>query len=324
KYRKIIGKFINAKEPENEIAFTYNTSYGLSAIAEGINWQKGQDKIILNDLEYTSNSYTYQALAKKFDLDLEVVKSEDGILSLESFEEVVDNSTRLITVSHVQFANGFRINLEELAKIAHGKDALVIVDSIQSCGAIPIDVQKMDIDFMAAGGYKWLLGPLGSGFIYSKKELAEELNPSFIGSMSDSNAMDLSHHIYKPGEGVKRFQASLGPNALLLAEAVKFLDNIGITNIYNHIIKLTDLIIEFVEETSDFELQSPVENLDNRSGIINFTCPKSKEIVVKLRKLPKQIAVSHREGGIRLSPHCYNTIEEIQEALVTIKRLSRD
>jgi len=323
-FRKIVGNFINVREPEDEIAFTYNTSYGLSVIAEGINWKRGQDKIILNDLEYTSNSFTYQVLAKKFDLTIEIVKNNNGILSLESFEKAIDNSTRLVAISHVQFGNGFRMDLEELAKLAHEKDALIIVDSIQSCGAMPIDVQKMDIDFMAAGGYKWLLGPLGTGFIYSKKELAEELNPSFVGSMSDTNAMELSHHQYKPSVGAKRFQASLGPNALLLAETVKFLDNIGIMNIYSHIIKLTDLIIEFIEDTPGFELQSPIDDIKNRSGIINFTCPKSKEIVVKLRKLPKQIAVSHREGGIRLSPHCYNTIEEIQEALETIKTLSRD
>ncbi|MHA1214344.1 MAG: aminotransferase class V-fold PLP-dependent enzyme [Candidatus Hodarchaeales archaeon] len=321
-YRKIIGSFIKAKYAEEEIAFTYNTSYGLSAIAEALEWNSGKDKIILNDLEYTSNSFTYQVLAKKHKLQTEVIKNVNGILQLEDFEAALDDSTRLIAISHVQFGNGFRIDLKELAKLAHENDALVIVDAIQSCGAMPLDVQQMDIDFMAAGGYKWLLGPLGTGFLYAKKDLAEQLNPCFVGSMSDSNPMELSHHQYVPGPGAKRFQASLGPNAMLLAEAVKFLDKIGISNIYNHIMNLTTQIIEFVEETKNFQLQSPIEDIKYRSGIINFKCPRSKEIVMELRNLPKQIAVSYREGGIRLSPHCYNTNEEIQKSLEQIKSLS--
>ena len=320
KDRRIIGNFINAQVPDEEIAFTYNTSYGLAAIAESIDWRKGQDKIVLNDLEYTSNSYTYQVLAQKFDLGTFVVRNRQGILELEDFN--LDQDTRLVAISHVQFGNGFRIDLEELAKIVHEVDAYLIVDAIQSCGAIPIDVQKMNIDFLAAGGYKWLLGPMGTGFIYSKKGLANNLNPSFVGSMSDINPMSLSHHDYIPGPGAKRFQASLGPNATLLSEAVKFLADIGINNIYNQIEKLTSIILDFIQSVPEFSLQSPTRNKSMRSGIINFKCPRAKDIVSELRYLPKIVAISYREGGLRLSPHCYNTEDEVIECLEQIKRLS--
>jgi cysteine desulfurase/selenocysteine lyase len=320
---KKIGNLINAKYPEDEIAFTYNTSYGLAAIAEAIDWNEG-DSIILNTLEYTSNSYTYQALAKKNKLKLKVIDHIDGKISLEQYNEVLDQTSRLVAISHVQFSNGFRTDLKELGSLVHDAGAEIIVDGIQSLGAVPLDVQETNIDYLAAGGYKWLLGPLGTGFLYVKQELTENLNPSFIGSMSDKVPMNLSHHNYEPGPSVKRFQASLGPTAYLIAVAAEYLTNIGIEVIFKHVIKLNDLIIEFVKDKPSFELKSPVNSLSTRSGIINFTCPKAEEIVTKLRKLKRPIAVSYREGGIRVSPHCYNTENEILTCMGIIDDLSED
>ncbi len=319
--RRIVGKFINAKFPEEEIAFTYNTSYGLAAIAEAIKWEQG-DQIVINDLEYTSNSYTYQVLTEKFGLNLEVIPNVNGVLPMESFSQTIDQSTRLVAISHVQFSNGFRTDLNELAKICHEKEAHLMVDAIQSVGAIPVDVQKQDVDYLASGGYKWLLGPLGTGFIYIKRQLAELLNPSFVGSMSDANPLDLSHHSHSPARGAKRFQASLGPHTILLAKAVEFLDNLGIENIFAQIMKLTDLIIEFVEKESTYQLNTPTENMHQRSGIVNFSCPNGEKIVDQLRELSIPIAISYRQGGLRISPHCYNTEEEIQTCLETIKSLN--
>ena len=323
KDRKKIGFLINAKYSEEEIAFTYNTSYGLAAIAEAIDWKEG-DSIILNTLEYTSNSYTYQALAKKNKLRLKVIDHINGQLSLDQYKEVLDQSSRLVAISHVQFSNGFRTDLKELGSLVHDAGAEIIVDGIQSLGAVPLDVQETDIDYLAAGGYKWLLGPLGTGFLYVKKELTESLNPSFIGSMSDAVPMNLSHHNYQPGPAVKRFQASLGPASYLIATAAEFLTNVGIEKIFKHIIFLNDLIIKFVNDRPSFELNSPVASLSTRSGIINFSCPNAEVIVTKLRKLEKPIAVSYREGGIRISPHCYNIKSEIQKCLETIDELSKN
>jgi selenocysteine lyase/cysteine desulfurase len=319
--REIIGKLIHSRDPADEIAFTYNTSYGLAAIAEAIDWNEG-DTVILNDLEYTSNSYTYQALARKNRLNLEVIQNKNGILSLEQFQQALDASTRLVAVSHVQFSNGFRLDLEALTKLVHEVGGQIIVDGIQSLGVIPLDVQTTNIDYLASGGYKWLLSPLGTGFMYVRKDLTDDLNPTFIGSMSDAKPMDLSHHDYTPGPAARRFQASLSPGAHLLSVAVNFLLDIDIQKIFKHVIKLTDIIIQFVEDQQSFELNSPVDRLQCRSGIINFKCPNSKDVVIKLRKLRKPIAVSHREGGIRISPHCYNTEEEIQTCMETIAKLS--
>ncbi|MHA1941473.1 MAG: aminotransferase class V-fold PLP-dependent enzyme [Candidatus Hodarchaeales archaeon] len=319
---KIIGGLINARNPTKEIAFTYNTSYGLSAIAEAISWDEG-DSIILNDLEYTSNSYTYQALAKKHKLQLKTVSHRGGELKTDDFAEQLDSSVRLVALSTVQFSNGFCADLDELTPLIHDHDAQIIVDGIQSLGAIPLDVQKTNIDYLAAGGYKWLLGPLGTGFLYVREDLTDELNPSFIGSMSDAAPMNLSHHTYEPGPAARRFQASLGPNAFLLSTAVNFLTDIGIDRIFSHVISLTDTVINFVEEHSALDLLSPVDNLENRSGIISFKCDGAEEVVKRLRRQKKPIAVSYREEGIRISPHCYNTQDEIQTCMETAYQIHK-
>jgi selenocysteine lyase/cysteine desulfurase len=317
-----VGKLINARNATKEIAFTYNTSFGLSAIAEGIPWNEG-DSIILNNLEYTSNSYTYQALAKKFKLNLKVISHHNGELLSDDFNEKLDSSVRLVALSHVQFSNGFRADLDELTPLIHDHGAQIIVDGIQSLGAIPLDVQKTNIDYLAAGGYKWLLGPLGTGFLYVREDLTEDLNPCMIGSMSDATPMNLSHHEYKPGPAVKRFQASLGPNAILLSTAVKFLTDIGIERIFSHVIDLTSTVIEFVQDHNSLELLSPTDRIENRSGIISFKCEGAAEVVKRLRKLKKPIAVSYREGGIRVSPHCYNTQDEILECMETAYQIHK-
>ncbi len=319
--REVLGKLINARFPTDEISFTYNTSYGLAAIAEAIPWKKG-DTVILNYLEYTSNSYTYQALARKFDLKVKTIPHVNGKLPLEKFQAALDQTTRLVAISHVQFSNGFRSDLETLTSLIHEVGGEIIVDGIQSLGAVPLDVQKTNIDYLAAGGYKWLLAPMGTGFMYVKRELADTLQPSFVGSMSDSAPMNLSHHHYVPGPSAKRFQASLGPNSHLLSVAVNFLLDIGVDNIFEHLLSLTDIIIEYVQDKANFELKSPVDDVKNRSGIINFTCPNAESIIPRLRKLEKPIAVSYREKGIRISPHCYNTADEVRTCLETISQLS--
>lgn len=322
-YRITVGRFINAKNPEEEIAFTYNTSAGLAAIAEGLPWEKKGGKIILNDLEYTSNSYLYQVLANKYSLEIEVIRNVNGRLSLEDFSQVIDTNTRLVAISHVQFSNGFRINLKKLANICHDYDSYIIVDAIQSLGAVPLDVQTQDIDFLAAGGYKWLLSQFGTGLFYIRRDIADELNPSFVGSMSHATPLkSLSHQSYIPASGAKRFQSSLGPNAVLVAKAVEFLEKIGIKLIFKRILSLTNLIIEYIEDDKKLTLKTPNENYKERSGIVNFSCPSDEDMVLKLRKISTPIAIAYREGGLRVSPHFYNTEDEIICCMESIKSFS--
>ena len=160
--RKIIARFINA-DPE-EIAFAQNTSAGLSIIANGINWEK-TDNIVINDLEFPSNIFPWQIQAKRHGLVTKTVQQRNEELAIEDFEEKIDRHTKIVAVSHIQFSNGFKVDLQGLSKLAHENGGYVVTDAVQSLGQMPIDVKKLDVDFLATSGYKWLLSPIATGFL---------------------------------------------------------------------------------------------------------------------------------------------------------------
>jgi len=176
--RKLVARLL-AVAPE-EIALVRSTTEGLNAIAGAIPWQHG-DTIVITDQEYPANVVPWYHQAHRHDLEVRVVPSENGRLPLGRFEEVIDRRTRVVAVSHVQFASGFRTDFAALAELAHAHEALLIVDGIQAVGALRVQPRELGIDVLACGGYKWLCGPLGTGFLYVRRELADELTPMALG-----------------------------------------------------------------------------------------------------------------------------------------------
>jgi len=228
-----------------------------------------------------------------------------------------------VAVSHVEYVNGFRHDLRALSEIAHEHGAYLIVDAIQSAGAIPIDVKRDDVDFLAAACYKWLLSPPGAGYLYMRGELIEEFEPPFVGWRSVKEEVFETLDFWdiwslRLSETASRFEVG-SPSVISFVganEALKMLLNIGIENIEARIIKLTEHLIEAVK-TLGLKLQTPEERL-YRSGIVNFKIEKAQEITQKLGE--KGIVVSARAHGIRVSPHFYNTEEEIDRLVEEIRR----
>ena len=238
-------------------------------------------------------------------------------------EKTVDDNTVAVAVSHVEYVNGFRHDLRALSEIAHEHGAYLIVDAIQSAGVIPIDVKRDNVDFLATACYKWLLSPPGAGYLYVKEELIEKFEPPFVGWASvkeevfetldfwDIWSLRLSETASRFEVGSPSFISLVGAN-----EALKMLLNIGIENIEAQIIKLTEHLIEAVKNLG-LKLQTP-EDRRYRSGIVNFKIEKAQEITQKLGE--KGIVVSARAHGIRVSPHFYNTKEEIDKLVEEVKR----
>jgi len=316
--KPFFAKMIGAK-PE-EIAFVENTSVGLNIAANVLHYPRGA-KIVTTDLEYPSVVYPW--LRRKLGVKVEYVRNVDGKILLEDVEKAVDDHTVALAVSHVEYVNGFRHDIRALSEIAHEHGAYLIVDAIQSAGAIPIDVKRDNVDFLAAACYKWLLSPPGAGYLYVKEELIEEFEPPFVGWRSvkeevfetldfwDIWSLRLSETASRFEVGSPSFISFVGAN-----EALKMLLNIGIENIEARIIKLTDHLIEAVKSLG-LKLQTPEERL-YRSGIVNFKIEKAQEITQKLGE--KGIVVSARAHGIRVSPHFYNTEEEIDKLVEEIRR----
>jgi selenocysteine lyase/cysteine desulfurase len=317
--KPFFAKMIGAK-PE-EIAFVENTSVGLNIAANVLHYPRGS-KIVTTDLEYPSVVYPW--LQRKLGVKVDYVKNVNGKILLEDLEKTVDDNTIAVAISHVEYVNGFRNDLRAVSKIAHDHGAYLIVDAIQSAGAFPIDVKKDDVDFLATACYKWLLSPPGAGYLYVKNDLIKKFEPPFAGWASVKQEVFETIDFWdiwslRLSKTASRFEVG-SPSFISLVgaeQALKMLLSIGIDTIQSRIIKLTDYLIENIKNM-DLKLQTPEEK-QYRSGIVNFKINRAQEITRKLAE--KGIVVSARAHGIRVSPHFYNTEEEIDKLVEEIRKI---
>lgn len=316
--KSLFAKLINAK-PE-ELAIVENTSMGLNIAANLLRYPPGS-KIVTTDMEYPSVVYPW--LRKSLPVKVHYVKNVNGKILLEDMEKAVDDNTVAVVISHVEYFNGFRNDLGAISEIAHEHGAYVIVDAIQSAGAVKIDVKKDDVDFLTCACYKWLLGPPGAGYLYVKRELVEKFEPTLVGWLSVKPEVFETIDFWdiwslKLSETASRFEVGT-PSFISIAgiiQALKMFLDFGMENIERRILKLTDYLIETVKDLG-LKLQTPEEK-QYRSGIVNFKISNPKELAEKLNG--KNIVVSARSHGIRVSPHFYNVEEEIDTLMEEVKR----
>ncbi|MEX0569186.1 MAG: aminotransferase class V-fold PLP-dependent enzyme, partial [Candidatus Njordarchaeota archaeon] len=230
--REMVARFIGADI--SEIGFVPNTSFGLNMIANSIKWEKGQN-IVTNDMEFPTNLFIWQKIAERYGLEVRYAKNHGGVIPEEEYEKLVDEKTRAIVVSWVEFSSGFTHDLEFLSKLAKKNDAYLIVDGIQAIGALPLDAKKIKIDAISCGFQKWMLG-IGGGFVYINDEIIHELDPPFAGWLSDKKPFDFSFRKYSPTPTAKMFEIGTPNFVAYLAEieALKLIEKISINKIYNH------------------------------------------------------------------------------------------
>jgi len=316
KGRQVIAELLNARR--EEIALVPNTSEGLGIVGNGLDYKQGQN-IVTSDLEFTSNLFVWQALCRRYKMELRTVRARSESLRIDDFRNMIDKKTRLVAVSHVQFSNGFKIDLKELCKIAHENEAYVITDAVQSVGQMPIDVKHLDVDFLACSGYKWLLSPMATGFLYIRSNLLEAVYPSLVGYRSDDSPHDYSFREFEPAKSARRFEhGQLNfPGFAGMLEAIRFLNRYGIQRIETRVRKLTDRIIEEVSQSRGMTLLSSTEP-NHRSGIVKLSCRNPELAEKRLRR--NRIIASVRAGGLRISPHFYNSDSEIETLLHNLRR----
>lgn len=310
--RKVFAKLIHADT--SEIALVPNTSTGMNIAANIPEYPSGSN-VVTTDLEFPSVVYPWLRSHLKPRVEVRYVRNIRGQLRLEDFEKKVDDHTVAVAVSHVEYSNGFRNNLKAIAEIAHQHGAAIIVDACQSAGALGIDVRHDDVDFLTTSCFKWLLGPCGAGFLYVKEDLIERSEPVFIGwaSVKDETFETIelwNNRELKLSETARRFETGT-PSILCYigaTAAAELLLKIGMDEIESRLTGLTGFLIERLKEEG-FEVQTP-QAIEHRSGIVNFIVDNPQQEAEMLRK--KGIIVSARMNGIRVSPHFYNTKEELE------------
>ena len=305
--RNASARLIGAQRAE--IAFVKSTSHGLSIVSEGLDWKPG-DNVLVYEKEFPSNLYPWLNLRRK-GVEVKFIPAREYGMQIEDIEGLIDGRTRLVALSSVQFTNGFRMDLGKVGELCSQKKLLFCVDAIQSLGIIPMDVKKYKIDFLSADAHKWLLGPEGIGIFYCRDTLAEKLAPPLIGWKSVKNEFGFENIDFQLKTDALRFEegSSSVMGILGLGAALDLLMEVGIEKIEERVLNLGDTIIKEAE-TRGHLLLTPT-NRNARGGNVTFS-GYFDPIRVKDGLLKKGIMVNVRGGGLRVSPHFYNTEEELR------------
>ena len=309
--RRKIAELINAEV--DEIAFVKNTTQGILIAANGMDWRKG-DNVVTASVEFPANIYPWLNL-KCRGVKTKFVQERDARIPLEDIEKAIDHSTRAVTISFVEFASGYRNDLETIGQICQEKGIFFIVDAIQGLGALDIDMKKCKIHIMSSDGHKWLLGPEGIGCFYCSKDILDKLVPCNVGWNSVVNESAYLDYDFTLRPDAQRFEeGSLNIMGIYaLGAAVDQILEMGIQNIETRVLGLTDLIIEKLRERGYQIVSSLIP--EERSGIVCFRSEKHSSGELCRLLTDRGIIVSDRAQSVRVSPHFYNSAEEIQQMM---------
>jgi cysteine desulfurase/selenocysteine lyase len=305
--RSRLAQLIGARP--SEIAFVGSTSEGISIAANGLDWREG-DNVIIPEVEFPSNVYPWLNL-KRRGVEVRWWRTSNGRLNLDDLRGLLDSRTRLVSVSAVQYGNGFRVDLAGLAELLKKKKVFLCVDGIQQVGAIPLDVKAMGVDFLAADGHKWLLSLEGLGFFFCQENLLDRINPATVGWKSVAKALEFHRIDFTLRSDAARFEpGSLNTAGIYaLGASVELLLSIGIAPIFKKISTLIDELAEGLAGRGLRILSRLGEH--ERSGILVFTTgERDRELYEHLGR--NKIITSLRGGGVRLSPHFYNNEEDVR------------
>ena len=302
-----VGALIGADA--SEIAFVKNTTEGILIVANGLDWRPG-DNVVIADIEYPSNVYCWMNLAGR-GVSVKWVKASAGRILLEDIDTLIDRQTRLVSLSAVQFSNGFRLDLKRLGELCQSRGVLLNLDAIQWVGALPLDLRRCHVDFLSFGGHKWLLAPIGTGIFYCRSASMHHLHPHNVGYHSVDKSEDHMDYdlTFRPNAG--RFEEALVnfPGIWGLEAAVELHLALGPANEERYILGLNTLATRGLE-AKGYVIVSPQGNGET-SGILSFRHPTLRPERIADRLQAAKINLAIRGGNLRISPSVYNDEAEI-------------
>ncbi len=298
---------------EEDVSLTTSTSEGLHRVAEGLPWREG-DNLILFEHEFPANVYPWTNLERR-GVEIRFVPEVEGRFRLEEIRSRMDARTRLLAVSHVEYSKGFRHDLEALGELCHERGVLFVVDAIQSLGVVHLDVKRAKIHFLSAGGYKWLMAGPGSGLFYSSRQGRESLTELNYPYSSVENPFDYSTY-YQPPQNTGRLFETGVPNfatQAMMEASLGLLREVGISRIQEQVLTLTRHLREGLLRKG-YRVVTPAEDA-RRAGILSFYSGRIPSPQLFDLLTGKNIVISPRREYIRVSPHFYNTIEQMERFL---------
>lgn len=310
--RELAATLVNAGP--DEIAFAPNTSAGLGMIANGLSWRAG-DNIVTADCEFPANLLPWQRIGREYGVEVRVAREREGRLETEEILGLIDARTRVVSLSFVEFASGFRNDLKTIGRYCRERGVLFVVDAIQGLGALKLDVEECCLDAFAADAHKFLLGPDGIALLYLRREAMERIEPTLVGWMSVDNPFDFDNRLKPLVTGARRFEpGTLNTTGIVgLGAAIELFLRVGVETIEPYLIELSDYLVERLRERG-YEIVSS-RRPGEKSPVVccRHSHHNSQELYRLLEK--ERIITTPRLGRLRISPHFYNLREEI-DALV--------
>ena len=311
--RELLANLLGAR-PE-QVAFVRNTSDALSSVANGLTWRPG-DNIVTFSREFPSNIYPWLRIRDVFGVEVRMCEERDGQVDVEQLESMIDANTRVVAVSHVQYASGYRIDLQRLGRLARQHDTLFVVDVIQALGVIPTDVQAEFVDVAAGAGHKWLMAPEGVGYLYLSDRARERIQPTLVGWISVPNPDDYLNFEQGWNKGTLAWETGTGPASLFYGfrASLELLTSHNVQGIANYLEELTDRLCEGLKATRYEVVSSRAPG--EKSQIVCIRPPQGLSAMSLYHQLnAKNIVTAPRGDRLRIAPHFYNTAAEIDELI---------
>ena len=314
--RTLVATMLNVRP--DQVAFLRNTSDGLASIANGLKWQPG-DNIVSFANEFPANFYPWRRIREEFGVELRVVAEHNGRFDTEQLIGLIDSNTRVVTISAVQYASGFRADLERIGRAARAVDALFCVDIIQGFGAMLFDLPAQFVDAACGASHKWLCAPEGCGMIYLSDRARERVQPTLVGWISVETPWNFADREQPFKSTALAWESGTGCSSLFygLEQSLKLLHETGAENIERHLADLTDNLCDSLAGR-DYEMISSREP-GEKSAIV---CIKHRgglhatQIAAQLEN--DKVIISPRGDRLRIAPHFYNNIEDIDRLVAAL------
>jgi len=310
--RASFADLINAV-PE-EVAVTTSLSAGVASLASGLRFAR-RSKVVLTDWEFPTIGQIWHAQEARGARAVHVKEAADGTLPLEQFDAAIDEDTLLVSITHVCYRNGAMVDVRDVVELAHERGAYVLLDAFQSVGSLPVDVKELDVDFLGAGVLKYLLGSAGLGFLYARSDVVEKVWPTATGWFADENIFAMDHTDYSPARTAARFQSGTPPVPSIYAgiAGMELMKEIGVAETREHVNDLNAYLIEGLDDL-DAKVVTPAQ----RGALICVKATDAKGLVAALGG--DAIVTSERDSNLRISAHAYNTREDVDAVLESLRR----
>ncbi len=311
-FRENCAKLINADT--DDIVITTSTTHGINIFTNGIFLNADNKNVAFIDSEFPAVVYPWLNQERFGRVNAYMIPSSKGYVNETIIKRsLLENNIKVFSISYVQFL-GYRYNIKSIADFCRKNDIFLVVDAIQATGICPIDVKEMGIDFLCCGNQKWLMSPAGTGFTYISKKYREYVQPSYVSTINVNYDFEnfLEYKLdFKQDASVYENSTPNTLGMIGMSETIRFFLELGIENIYNHIIDLQDRFAGLIDK-SKYRVESDLNN-EHRSNILIFSHidpSKNKEIQGSLAA--KNIYIALREGYLRLAAHIYNNYEDIE------------